>query len=449
MRQLGLFSFFVDDGNLFLKCPLFDQLGACLKLIYFLDTPFKVPCKALHPNIEVSNNVEDTEGQFTYIPTDGFSGYLKKRKRRFECIASYDGLTQNMIFDMAKAEVSELVVRPPNTIERINDIFIAVQGDQLNLTCDSTLDCDLPAYDIQFDVVSQTGSLAFTKSMSSIGVNRSECGIGSRTVAFNRTLTLDNLFENVSVACNFFFGKDLSKKSDVYQVLTVPKPFISYDELNFMEVRYLAIGYVTLRFNYSTSSVLDRNWFFNDKPLVIGDSDIFEDCRQYETFKFSCELTMPAFTDNDAGLYSLRLGLKHYPNSIVDLKNGRKYIELNATLISTKAPDLTIAKPVHCSANFTCELNRVVEFQCNAQAYEISDKLMVIVECDGLDDCYTKMKNSTFVSQILDDNRVEDTVSSLKKQIKIEQSYLVICYAMNDMGKKIRLKKNSLKPSPI
>ena len=45
--------FYPNDGKLFLKCPLLDKLPKCL--VFFRNNiPFRVPCKSLHPKIEIN-----------------------------------------------------------------------------------------------------------------------------------------------------------------------------------------------------------------------------------------------------------------------------------------------------------------------------------------------------------------------------------------------------------
>jgi hypothetical protein len=44
--------FFPNDGKLFLECPELGQLSKCL-ISYRINVPFTVPCKALHPEVQV------------------------------------------------------------------------------------------------------------------------------------------------------------------------------------------------------------------------------------------------------------------------------------------------------------------------------------------------------------------------------------------------------------
>jgi hypothetical protein len=435
---------------LFLKCPLYDRLNACVKINYRLKMPFKVPCKSLHPDIDVASNVEDMEGNFVHSPTIGFNGYLVKNKKKFECRAKYEAYTQVMVFDMARAEVSKLEIQAPSSIAMTRTVdgvtFIAIKGEQLDLTCLTILDCDHYDYAIQFQIgarnaTSTSPTARYTTSMDDAHIDRSECGKGLRTVSYNRTLRVQNLFDDVWVTCNLLFGRDLTVTSSVYNVI-VAEPYISYDPLNSTQIAYLPIsdgpGLVTLTFLFSASSVLTRTWYFNEKPIIIDDSDYIEACTQYEPFKYKCDLMITVFGDKNAGLYSLKLELRYYPNFVVDFENNLSYVQLNATLISPKKPDLTILKPRYCSLNYTCEFNRTIEFQCNAHAHKIDTILMQVEKCAGLDDCFAKTKNSTYVDRIVEKALVamdvEVDTGYVKKQVKIDQPYLIVCLATNDMG---------------
>ncbi len=46
--------FFPDNGKLFLECPELGKLSKCL-ISYRINVPFTVPCKALHPEVQVDS----------------------------------------------------------------------------------------------------------------------------------------------------------------------------------------------------------------------------------------------------------------------------------------------------------------------------------------------------------------------------------------------------------
>lgn len=53
--------FYPNNQELFVKCPLFDQLNKCL-LSYRVKESFKVPCKALHPEVSVMDSTRNSKG---------------------------------------------------------------------------------------------------------------------------------------------------------------------------------------------------------------------------------------------------------------------------------------------------------------------------------------------------------------------------------------------------
>ena len=50
----------VGNGELFLKCPLFGQLPKCL-IFYRFHVPFRIPCKALHPDVNVLDHTSNAK----------------------------------------------------------------------------------------------------------------------------------------------------------------------------------------------------------------------------------------------------------------------------------------------------------------------------------------------------------------------------------------------------
>jgi hypothetical protein len=146
--------FYPGDGNLFLKCPLFDKLPRCM-VFYKMSIPFRIPCKALHPDIKVLEQTRNPY-KFEYDPEIGFYGQIAKEAKEFECRANYDGHTDIQKYELnRKTHNTKITIVAPGGQELIpagqNLYNIVVnRNEPLNLSCIASVGCNDIRYDINF-----------------------------------------------------------------------------------------------------------------------------------------------------------------------------------------------------------------------------------------------------------------------------------------------------------
>ena len=206
--------FYPSDGNLFLKCPLLDKLPRCM-VFYRVQVPFRIPCKALHPDIKVLEQTINPH-KFEYEAEIGFYGLLKNEVKEFECRGSYDGKEDFQRYELhRKTHTTKISVSASGGFEQISSgqghyNLLVNKNQRLNLTCNATVGCN----DIGYDIFFSTNSSDEYKVILN-PPERTKCLVNFNEIAyFSKTITFEKVTANsTQVQCEIRFGADFKTTS--------------------------------------------------------------------------------------------------------------------------------------------------------------------------------------------------------------------------------------------
>ncbi|RNA43516.1 hypothetical protein BpHYR1_044315 [Brachionus plicatilis] len=298
-------SNYKNDGRLFLNCELLGTKSIC-KSFYRLKVPFKIPCKTLHPSVQVTANLK----AITYDPESGFGIKLNQDHGNFECRAEYDSYSDRQIFELTgiSSAIRVDVLPPDDLFEDLilikhDAMALVSKGQKLTMTCSAKIGCNDIFYNL-VPIIDSTDNYRIEESR-----DRSACANNFYALFdYTKTIHFDSVTKNeTSVSCEVTFEQSELK-------YTSHRIFLVFSDEQFLHiiadkppsVDYSTFGVISYFFQASGKYKVR---FFRDKVLL--EKDFIAYCIHVKLFNYACYFHYP--NELFPGKYEIFISLVENP----------------------------------------------------------------------------------------------------------------------------------------